>query len=385
MTHSAPELYIGLMSGTSMDGIDAVLVEMTHSDNSNDKYRLLASHQHALPPLLAKKLNTLCQSSEHEIDLMMSATYDIASVFSQAVQELLNKAGLAKTQIKAIASHGQTIRHLPPTSNNQSAQAGFSLQIGHPAYIAAQTGIDVIGDFRVMDMAMGGHGAPLVPAFHQNAFHSPKVNRAIVNIGGIANISWLPASSDSPVIGFDTGPGNTLLDYWFKQHNSGNYDKNGNWGASGQVQTSLLDIMLKEPYLSQPYPKSTGRERFNASWLNKQMAAHPYRAQDVQATLCRFSALSIAQSLTLLAKSDHFEVYLCGGGVHNKLLFKELQMALPKTVIASTQNLGLDPDWVEAVAFAWLAKRHLHKQSGNLPAVTGAKQSVILGAYYPKA
>jgi len=367
-------LYIGLMSGTSMDGIDAALVAI-----NGDHCELIASHQHPLPAELVTRLNRLCQQSEDELELMMQASIDVALAFSDATLSLLKKANVQACQVKAIGSHGQTIRHLPPTKS----QLGNSLQIGLPAIIAAQTQIDVIADFRVMDMAMGGQGAPLVPAFHQKYFQTSKVNRAIVNVGGIANITWLPAVQTLPVIGFDTGPGNTLLDYWYQQHHTGHYDPNGQWSASGEVDCHLLSAMLNEDYFAQSAPKSTGRELFNDKWLQRHIKDSELSPEDIQATLCKLSAGTIADSLKQLSKDSYFELYLCGGGVHNNQLIHEFKQELPECEIQSTEKLALSPDWVEAVAFAWLAKRHIHREPGNLPAVTGASKEVVLGSFTP--
>lgn len=372
------ELYIGLMSGTSMDGIDAALVEI-----DQEQCRLLVRHEHPLPSALIPVLNRLCQASDNEIDLMATASTQLAIAFAEASKQLLKKAKVSAGQVTAIGTHGQTIRHFPPSITNTP---GFSLQIAHPAYIADRTGIDVIADFRTADMAAGGHGAPLVPAFHQTLFQSNNINRAIINIGGIANITWLPKSLTQQVVGFDTGPGNTLLDYWYQQHNSGHYDKNGDWGASGTVQSSLLSNMLSDPYFRLPWPKSTGRETFNGKWLNNHLLNSSFKTQDIQATLCRLSALTIGNELLKLTRSamdKQVEVYICGGGARNTQLMRDLQLCLPDINIKTTAAIGLDPDWVEAVAFAWLAKRFKHKQTGNLPAVTGAKQKKILGALYP--
>lgn len=376
---SKNELYIGLMSGTSMDGVDAALVAI-----NNDDCTLLAQHQHDIPSSLALKLNSLCQSSDNEISLMLEADIEVAQLFAEATLSLLNKANVAPNEIKAIGSHGQTIRHLPP----KQSQLGNSLQIGQASILAKETGITTISNFRVTDMAYGGQGAPLVPAFHQQLFQSNKVNRVIVNLGGIANVTWLPADISQAVLGYDTGPANTLLNYWYQKHHIGQFDLNGQWASTGKVKQALLSKMLADPYFSLSAPKSTGRELFNQYWLQKHLKNTEFNNEDIQATLSALTAQSLAQELMKLSmaiKDNHeLEVYLCGGGAHNQHLISQIRNALPKHyVIDSTQSLGLDPDWVEAVAFAWLAKRHIHGQSGNLPEVTGASKKVVLGELTP--
>ncbi|HGY1009997.1 anhydro-N-acetylmuramic acid kinase [Aeromonas salmonicida] len=364
------ERYIGLMSGTSMDGIDAVLVMM-----DGDELRVEAAISHPWPT--ARELHELCTPSDNEIDRMGVADNLVAREFATATHALLAKAGLTPKDIRAIGSHGQTIRHRP--------QLGFTLQIGNAALLAALTGIDVIADFRTMDMALGGQGAPLVPAFHQALFAKPGALRVVLNLGGIANISVLPGNAGG-VYGFDTGPANTLLDGWYRRHqpHGGNYDAGGQWAASGRLIPTLLEKLLAHPYFAAPWPKSTGREMFTLDWLDGELAGSAYAPVDVQRTLQALTCHSIARQLPALDETQSRpELYVCGGGAHNAPLLSELASLLPTWRIASTFDLGLAPDWVEGAAFAWLAQRFIQRQPGNLPAVTGASRLAVLGALYP--
>lgn len=364
------ERYIGLMSGTSMDGIDAVLVMM-----DGDELRVEAAISHPWPT--ARELHELCTPSDNEIDRMGVADNLVAREFATATHALLAKAGLTPKDIRAIGSHGQTIRHRP--------QLGFTLQIGNAALLAALTGIDVIADFRTMDMALGGQGAPLVPAFHQALFAKPGALRVVLNLGGIANISVLPGNADG-VYGFDTGPANTLLDGWYRRHqpDGGNYDTGGQWAASGRLIPALLEKLLTHPYFAAPAPKSTGREMFTLDWLDGELAGSAYAPVDVQRTLQALTCHSIARQLPALDEAQSQpELFVCGGGAHNTPLLSELASLLPGWRIASTTALGIAPDWMEGAAFAWLAQRFIHRKPGNLPAVTGASRLAVLGALYP--
>jgi anhydro-N-acetylmuramic acid kinase len=376
------ELYIGLMSGTSIDGIDAALVEF-----SGNNCQLIAQYLQPLPPQLTAALHRLCQSGTNEIDLLASIDKQLAVLFAQASLQLLSISGYSAAAITAIGSHGQTIRHHP--------ELGFTLQIGDPNILAAITNIDTVADFRRKDMALGGQGAPLVPAFHQAVFQHPQISRAVVNIGGLANVTFLPSLQQSgTVIGYDTGPGNTLLDAWFKLHHvSGkSYDENGLWARSGTVIEELLTQLLKHDYFQLSPPKSTGRELFNLTWLQRYLSAEDqsssqlnsqpsYNPADVQRSLVRFTAISIANEIKQLMPVG--EVYICGGGAANPLLMQDIASQLSQYPVNTTAALGIDPDWVEAIAFAWLAKQHVHKQPGNIPAVTGASRPAILGSFYP--
>lgn len=368
--HIMTERYIGLMSGTSMDGIDAVLIE-----TDGDALRVEAALCHPWPVDVARELHALCTPGENEIDRLGVADNLVAREFAAATRALLAKAGLAPSDIRAIGSHGQTVRHRPAL--------GFTLQIGNAALLAALTGIDVIADFRTMDMALGGQGAPLVPAFHQALFAKPGALRVVLNLGGIANISVLPGHS-AGVYGFDTGPANTLLDGWYRRHHSqgGDYDAGGTWAASGRLVPELLETLLAHPYFAAPWPKSTGREMFTLDWLDHELAGGAYAPVDVQRTLQALTCHSIARQLPRLDEGQA-ELFVCGGGAHNGPLLGELAALLPRWRIASTAELGLAPDWVEGAAFAWLAMRFIRRKPGNLPAVTGASRPAVLGALYP--
>ncbi|MDH0358563.1 anhydro-N-acetylmuramic acid kinase [Aeromonas caviae] len=371
------ERYIGLMSGTSMDGIDAVLVQL-----EGDALRVEAALCHPWPADTARTLHELCTPGENEIDRMGVADNLVAREFAAATQALLAKAALTPKEIRAIGSHGQTIRHRPAL--------GFTLQIGNAALLAALTGIDVVADFRTMDMALGGQGAPLVPAFHQALFARSGALLVVLNLGGIANISVLPGQADggagSGVYGFDTGPANTLLDGWYRRHHphGDSYDAGGQWAASGKPIPALLEQLLAHPYFAAPAPKSTGREMFTLDWLDGELDGSAYAPADVQRTLQSLTCHSIARQLP--AHSDaptRPELFVCGGGAHNAPLLAELAALLPDWHLTSTAQLGLAPDWVEGAAFAWLAQRFIQRKPGNLPAVTGASRPAVLGALYP--
>lgn len=356
-------MFIGLMSGTSIDGIDAVLV-----DFSNEKPVLVETHHQPYTPELRKQIMALCSPSADEINRLGEMDILLGKEFANAVNTLLEKHPAARAQVRAIGSHGQTIRHHP--------QRGFTLQIGDPNVIAAETQITTVADFRRRDMALGGQGAPLVPAFHHAIFATPQVNRVIVNIGGIANITLL--SADGKVSGFDTGPGNTLLDAWTEKHLQKTYDQHGEWARTGTVQKKLLQTLLSDAFFHLPAPKSTGREYFNLMWLEQFLTDE--KPADVQATLVDLTARSIAQSI-----QSHFsegKVFVCGGGAHNQFLLQRLEYFLPEFSLASTEKLGVHPNWVEAMAFAWLAKQTLEKKASNLTSVTGANQASILGGVY---
>lgn len=365
------EYYIGLMSGTSMDGIDAVLVDL-----ATLKPKLLATHQELIPAALQQSLRRLSQPGEDEIDRLGRLDIEVGRLFAQAVQQLLDKANLDNRHIAAIGSHGQTVRHRPERN------PPFTLQIGDPNTIAHLSGITTVADFRRRDMAAGGEGAPLVPAFHADIFRQSGKSRVILNIGGIANLTILPADTDQPVRGFDTGPGNTLLDYWCRRHLDTDYDVNGAWSAQGTCCLTLLQQMLSDPYFQHNPPKSTGPEYFSPEWLTRRLRGYSLSPEDIQATLLELTSCSIAQAIAVHA-AGFDEIVVCGGGVHNTQLMSSLSHQLPLMNVHSSQTEGVDPDWVEAIAFAWLARRTLKGLSGNLPEVTGAKQMVILGGIYP--
>ncbi len=364
--------YIGLISGTSMDGIDAALVQFGESS-----VEILKTRNHHYPPELREQLIRAVRKPDNcTVDTVGELDQRVAACFRDAATELLQDADLGIEAIVAIGTHGQTLRHQP------DAKHPFTMQIGDPSVIAQGTGIMTIGDFRSTDIALGGQGAPLTPPFHEWLLRRPGSNRVVLNIGGIANVTILPGDK-SDTTGFDTGPGNTLLDAWIAEHLDKTFDQDGAWAATGTVDDDLLARLLDDPYFAAPPPKSTGFEYFNLRWLQSAGAAE-LQAADVQATLCAVTAQSIAKAIMSFA-ADTSEVFVCGGGVHNTELMRRLKDALPGLQIASTSVLGLDPDWVEAAAFAWLAMRTSKNLPGNLPAVTGASRAAVLGAIYPAA
>lgn len=369
------EYYLGLMSGTSMDGIDAALVDLQDS-----RPELICARTFAWPEAIQQQLSQVVNQPE-TVSLRALGQLDarVGETFATAANALVQEAGIAAQDIRAAGSHGQTLFHAP---DNQPA---FSHQCGDPNRIAELTGITTVADFRRRDIAAGGQGAPLVPAFHQAVFSSPDQNRAVLNIGGMANLTVLPATAN-PVLGFDTGPGNVLMDHWYRRHHAGPYDKNGAWAAQGQCIPALQERLLEHPFLQLPPPKSTGREMFCGNWLDEQLDALQLpastKAEDIQRTLLEFTARSIADAVRTYAAETR-QLLVCGGGVHNTLLMQRIAELLEDIDTASTEAFGLHPDWVEAVAFAWLAKATLTGQPGNLPSVTGASHPVILGAIYP--
>jgi anhydro-N-acetylmuramic acid kinase len=370
MPTSLPELYIGLMSGTSMDGIDAALV-----DFSGSKPKLINTYNQPWPEAVQQTLINARDIPDGQLSSLSSLDLHTAEIFAQACVRVLEDTPYKSLDVIAVGSHGQTIRHRP------DLDPPFSLQIGNAKRIATLTGIDVISDFRTADIQAGGQGAPLAPAFHDCIFHHHKINRVIVNIGGIGNITILPKDKkNQSVTGFDCGPGNTLMDAWITKHKQKSYDAEGAFAASGKTNASLLAKLLMDGYFQIAPPKSTGFEYFNLEWLQKNLDV--YRDEgidsaDIQSTLCDLTATSIIRAINQHA-SDTEEIYICGGGAHNSELMRRLQ-AITQCPIATTEELGIHPDWVEAMAFAWLAYRHNHQQTGNLPSVTGADKAVILG------
>jgi anhydro-N-acetylmuramic acid kinase len=361
------DLFIGLMSGTSMDGIDAALV-----DFSTDTPNILATHSHPYPVVLHRQLQAALDLKDPLTADLTAIDDAVGEVFAAAANELLAHANHIPDSIAAIGSHGQTIRHEPDIATP------YSLQIGNPELIASLTNIDVVADFRRADIEAGGQGAPLVPAFHRARFSSAAENRVILNIGGIANITTLPADASKTAAGFDTGPGNTLMDLWANRHLNTAMDTDGQWAAAGEVDYSLLASMIDDEYLLSAPPKSTGREYFNADWLSHYIARQDIPAQTIQATLCELTAQSIATAIRIHA-ADTRRLIVCGGGVHNSHLMTRLQANLPGMAIDTTAAHGLDPDWVEAAAFAWLAQQRLADKPGNIPEVTGANHPALLG------
>jgi anhydro-N-acetylmuramic acid kinase len=359
-------LYVGLMSGTSMDGIDAVLV-----DCYTEQPHLVASHSRPWPDTVRQQLEQAKQLDDRALFELDDLDNTLAEQFAEATLELLTLAGTEVNEVIAIGSHGQTVRHHP------HATEPFSLQLGNGQRIADLTGIQTVYDFRSGDIAAGGEGAPLAPAFHNAVLRSSSENRCVVNIGGIANITLLPADVSMVVTGYDTGPGNNLMDGWIKQNRSLPYDNNGEWARSGHINTSLLARLRADSYFQLPPPKSTGFEYFNQDWL-KQHELDAIQAEDIQATLGEFTASTIADAIQTSGTAVQ-RVLVCGGGIHNGFCVERLQYHLGSIAAESTEHYGIYPDWVEAMAFAWLAKRNLEDKPGNLPSVTGARKSVVLG------
>lgn len=363
--------YIGLMSGTSADAIDAVVVSLPPAG----LFHFLVGHHYPLPAAVKAAIHALSHPGADEIERLGSLHTELGELFAAAALAVLERNGLKAADIRAIGSHGQTVRHRPGGAHP------FSLQLGNPSVIAERTGITTVADFRARDLAASGQGAPLVPAFHRDVFRAPGRNRAIVNIGGIANVTFLPADDRDAVLGFDTGPGNTMLDAWARRHLGCEHDGGGRWAAGGRVQEALLDELLADPYFAAPPPKSTGRERFNLAWLEARLGPTPPTPQDVQATLLALTARTLASALRRFLPGVD-EIHVCGGGSRNPALLAALRKELEGIPVLTTEALGLHPDWVEACAFAWLAHRTLEGLAGNLPSATGAARAVILGGIY---
>jgi len=358
-------LYIGIMSGTSLDGIDVALVDLAANPT------LLASHFQPYSPTRVATLLDLHVAGRDELHSAQLTANQLAEDYANATHALLKKAAIDPRDIRAIGCHGQTVRHRP--------EKGYSLQLNNGALLAELSGITVVSDFRSRDIAAGGQGAPLVPAFHDKILRHPTIHRAILNIGGIANLTNLDPKRTTT--GFDTGPGNLLMDAWIAKHQGAAYDAHGAWAASGRVIPVLLLALLADPYFAAKPPKSTGRDHFNLAWLGKHLHATESPAE-VQATLLALSADSMAEAVRRDCAGTE-EIYVCGGGAHNDALLARLRTALPQCRIDSTDRLGIGADWMEAAAFAWLARQTLHRLPGNLPAVTGARHPCILGAIYP--
>ena len=363
-------LFMGLMSGTSADAIDAALISL-----SGDELEIIDYRQYPLSAELQNSLRSVNRSSP--IDAVSALDCLVGQRFAEAALALLEANHTDATQVLAIGSHGQTVLHLPDESPSRTLQAG------DPNRIAALTGIATVADFRRADLAAGGQGAPLAPAFHAWQFRSTELNRAVLNIGGIANITILPADPGAEPPGFDTGPGNTLMDAWIQQRLGRAYDEEGRWAARGSVRQDLLEQALADPWFTALPPKSTGKDDFNLAWLASHIdkTGSPCRDEDVQATLLELTARSIAEAITAYA-SDAEELLVCGGGIHNPVLMQRLCALLSGIAVKSTGDYGIDPDAVEAVAFAWLARQRLENIPANLPSVTGASRPVVLGAIY---
>jgi len=363
-------LCAGLISGTSMDGIEAVLLEVTPAAFAIRG----ALHLDYPDEITARLKRAVADPDSCGLDELGRLDVAVGDVFADAAEGLLARCGVAAGDVRVIGSHGQTILHRPRESRP------YTLQIGDPNRIAERTGIDVVADFRRRDMAAGGEAAPLVPAFHAAAFGAPGEDRAVVNIGGIANITTLGAGGH--IGGFDTGPGNCLMDLWAEEHLGRPYDEDGRFAAQGQVQPALLETLLAEPYLKLPPPKSTGRELFHRAWLAPALKRHAAGNADVMATLSEYTARTIADALRAVPHFSARELLVCGGGARNGELMRRLSAQLPGVLVASTATRGIAPDHVEAATFAWLAHRYLAGLPGNVTTVTGARGPRVLGALY---
>lgn len=399
------EYYIGLMSGTSIDGVDVALVEFEYSElknsqSQNKKCKLVAQYLHPIEESIQKELEVLCniisgqesnqkKLTKNSIEMLGELDHQIGLVFANAVNLFLKQNQIAKESISAIGSHGQTICHKPNLHSGSGLHSNlgspFTLQIGDANLIAHKTGITTVADFRRMDMAAGGQGAPLAPAFHNAVMRSKKENRIILNLGGIANITLLPKDSQLNVIGFDTGPANTLLDAHFKRTHidaTETFDKNSQFAQQGKINQALLSRLLFDNYFDMLPPKSTGREYFSLNWLDSHLKelSKSITPESIQATLVALTTISIANSIKKLELTD-YQVYACGGGMHNQFLLNQLSEKL-NMAIYKTNDLSIDGDYLEATTFAWLAKQRLKNQPGNLPSVTGASELKVLGSIY---
>ena len=363
-------LFIGLMSGTSIDAIDAVLVEF-----KNTEIKVHAVHSHPWPAELQESLLNLSQNTREPSTLHDIAYLDIRAgeIFAEASLALLTKASISPEQVIAIGSPGQTLYHRPDDT------PPYTWQLGDPNVIVEKTGISTVADFRRRDVAAGGQGAPLAAAFHNAWMRSSEENRIVLNIGGIANITVLAADSDKDVIGYYTGPGNALLDAYANQQLHQKMDENGAWAATGKIETSLLKAFLDDPYFAKPAPKSTGRDYFNLDWLSYHTLGLPIKPENIQATLCQLTIDSIIQAIL---PYETQRLLVCGGGIYNPLLMNGLAKQLPNITVETTATVGVHPDWVQAICFAWLAQQRIEAKPSNLPSVTGARQEASLGSIY---
>lgn len=366
------------MSGTSLDGADGVLV-----DFSGGALRVVAAATESFGNPFRAELLALNSPTHNELHRAAVAGNQIAAVYAKVVSALLAQAGIPASQIRAIGAHGQTVRHQPQRTSDELAGAGYTLQLNNPALLAELTGIDVAADFRSRDVAAGGQGAPLAPAFHLGMFGRSDATVCVLNLGGISNLSVLPQAASSPVLGFDCGPGNALMDAWCEQNTGKPYDDGGAWAASGQLLPALLASLLDEPYFSQPIPKSTGRDLFSLAWLAGKLEPFAQaRPEDVQNTLAEFTASACVDSVNRYGKESS-SLIVCGGGAFNTHLLARLQAGLPGVRVSTSDAHGLPPLQVEAAAFAWLARQLTLRKPGNLPSVTGGRGLRVLGAVYP--
>jgi len=359
-------LYAGLMSGTSLDGADAALV-----DFSSGRPRTLAFATVPFPAPLRERILALCEPGTDSLELAGIVSLELAELYARAIDGALAAGAVDRREVAAIGCHGQTVRHRP--------DLGFTIQVNDPARLAELTGIDVVADFRRRDMAAGGQGAPLVPAFHEAVFHDAARSRCVVNIGGISNVTWLPAAGRA--LGFDCGPGNVLLDEWARRHLGAHFDEGGRWAAQGRTDPDLLARLLEEPFLASAPPKSTGRELFRMRWLEERLPGR-YRPQDVQSTLTDFTACAIVDAIDRFCPGAA-EIYLAGGGARNAALVERIAARAGGRPVAPTDALGVPTAHVESMAFAWLAMKCVRREPVDLTAVTGAREPRILGAIYP--
>jgi len=377
--------FIGLMSGTSLDGVDGVLLQFADEPLGAAPPLQVRAYAHSpMPAALRGELLALNRTGENELHRAALAANALADLQAGVVAQILRESGTHTAQVTAIGSHGQTVRHRPGEFDG----TGYTLQLNNGALLAERCGIDVVCDFRSRDVAAGGQGAPLVPAFHATVFGLPERPRAVLNLGGIANLSLVPARQGPAgvVRGFDSGPGNALLDHWVAQHLGADFDADGRWSAGGRVDGALLATLLDEPFLRLPPPKSTGRDLFNPAWLAARLAGHArVSPQDVQATLAEFTAQAAAAALRQHGDPAIAELLVCGGGALNGDLMRRLSAALPGVVVRSSGDVGLPPLQVEAAAFAWLARAFVQREPGNRAEVTGAHGPRVLGALYPAA
>ncbi|MCD8524633.1 MAG: anhydro-N-acetylmuramic acid kinase [Gammaproteobacteria bacterium] len=367
-SHLPPSYYIGLLSGTSMDAIDAAII-----DFSSHLPSMISAHSHPIPNELAHKTRVLYRSGKNEIEQLGQLDIEWGKLFGQAVITLLEKSNCTRDNIIAIGSHGQTIRHHP------HGKTPFTLQIGDPNTIAMLSGINTVADFRRMDIACGGQGAPLAPAFHRHLFQHKNHDTLVINIGGISNITYLPSNPRLPLIGYDIGPGNTLMDAWCRRHLNRPYDENGTWAMQGAVNLELLSQLLKDPYFSQVPPKSTGPEYFHLDWLGSDDSA----PQNTQRTLLELTAQTICQDVVRLTKTNHTRVLICGGGARNHPLLHRLKTILGACFsVETTDQHGIASDWLEAMLFAWLAKMRTEGNALDLSHITGSTQKKVLGGVF---
>lgn len=374
--------YIGLLSGTSIDSIDAAIVKFSETA----QIEIIYTHSHPIPSDLKNQTLALSQSGQTTLKEVGELDSKWGSLFADSVNTLIKNSNFDPKKIIAIGSHGQTLWHQP------KGEIPFTMQIGDPNIIAKKTGIMTIADFRRGDLALGGQGAPLAPAFHRHYFSNIITDRIIINLGGIANISYLPAEAGQPIIGYDTGPANSLLDSWCMMHTNQPYDQNGKWAQTGQIQKELLNQLLADNYFSLPYPKSTGKDYFNMKWLTHYLNNTPYnighaqQAKDIQATLTELTAITLSDAilaLPLTKGKNKTEIVLCGGGAHNHYLTTRIQHHLGNAfIIFNSEELGVGPDWVEAALFAWLAKANMENRALDYTMITGASKPTILGARF---